>query len=177
MVKHLISYLLLLIFTFNLLVFYPALVVVQNRIQQEMKVRVGNTSPLDAISFFTFSYSQFSKIRWIKPASEFVLNGKMYDLVRIEKNSNGNITIFALDDKKEKNIVSLLENHHKDNLPNTLPSDDGKVLLKLISNIYYLITNKISILIPSGKFTSTKDITLVFNSFIGDIPYPPPKQV
>lgn len=147
----------------------------QNQIKEEMSRSIAEQTFDKTPSIFYFSQIEFSNLKWVKPHKEFIIDSQMYDILSIESNNDGIIKVYAINDKEEKAILSLLHHHSNSNESKNLPGSNTHHLLKFISNFYFLGTDNPFFHNPSMVICLQKDISLVFDSFIGDIPSPPPK--
>jgi hypothetical protein len=142
-----------------------------------MRQTIAIRSPLEKLAVFNFSESEVPTINWYQPIKEFFFDGKLYDIVRIERNSDGSLTIFALNDEKENAILTLLKSFINNNKQNNLPDNHIQHFIKYISNLYFLTIDEISIVNPSKVLNRLCPVFLIFKSFICEIPSPPPKLI
>lgn len=108
--KVLISYLLLSVFLFNTIGYIITFKVVQLQIKREVKRELKSKIKSSDLYAIRLSSTEYESLQWIEKEREFVLNGKMYDIVKTEY-KNGVIILSCIDDKQEKKLFANLEDH------------------------------------------------------------------
>jgi hypothetical protein len=118
--KNIISVSLLLIFLFHFAGFYVYFIFSLNGIHKQMRNELKAT-PFEKLQVFSFSKTDFEKKKIGE--DEMKVNGKMYDIARVEENSES-ITVYCVQDGAEDNLLSfldqILKNASRDKKP--LPS-------------------------------------------------------
>jgi hypothetical protein len=92
----------------------PVLLWTQNNIKAEVYQKI-NSNAFDAeFTFLFFNESEFKSITWVDE-SELIVNGVLYDVIRINKKENGDRIIKVFADKKEKKIINILVDNSNQN--------------------------------------------------------------
>lgn len=147
----------------------------KHEIKTEMKNRILNDISVNELSIFVFNKTEYANLDW-EDEKEFRFNGEMYDIVKVEFISNTDLRVYCIEDKKEKTLFSI---HEKQVQNNSSESTDGKhsqKVIKIISN-YFFQTPTTNFFIPEKQVLLGLRNKTSFNSFIGEIPSPPPKSV
>ncbi|MEY2924190.1 MAG: hypothetical protein RLZZ337_738 [Bacteroidota bacterium] len=76
-------------------------------IRKEVKEKLKQNLSNEELTAITVRKGEAKKLTWTKD-NEFLLNGKMYDVVRIEK-TKSDITYFCLQDEKEEALFEHLD--------------------------------------------------------------------
>ncbi len=167
-----ISYILLVIFVYSIIGYYPIFILMQNSVKEEMKERIKNVIPSEEMIIFNFNETDYMDLVW-EDDNEFRYKGDMYDVIRIVKSENNNIRVYCIDDKKE---TKLLADFEKQTQNNSTDGQQKQNIVKLFTSFYLLVKESNSF-IPDKLVLSAFDFKKSFISFIGDIPAPPPKSV
>lgn len=143
----------------------------QHQAKHEMKQRIENSVPREELTALSFTAAEYKNIDWFEE-NEFRLNGDMYDVVRKATDDKGNIVVYVINDKKEKELfIDLEEQTNQYDQNSATEEEDTQKTLELFSNplieFNYLIHEK-SIL-PSLAYQSS------LLSFVREILPPPPK--
>ena len=78
---------------------------------------VAESAPSDIEKLF-FSVTDFSKIDWIEEDREFELNGKLYDVSKIEQTARG-FDIYCVNDSLEEGFIAMFDQWKKSNSPSS----------------------------------------------------------
>ncbi len=105
--KKLITILLLIILSINLLGTYGIFRYHQFRLRREIKRQIKNGVKEEELLIFNFEINELEKLTWTKP-NEFKIGSRFYDIVRKEINK-GLIVLFCIDDKRESILFSKLD--------------------------------------------------------------------
>lgn len=137
-------------------------------IRQEMKAKL-KTLPDEQLEKIVLSKKDFQKIDIEE--NEIELNGKMYDIAKVEEKGNQYI-VYALHDEHEDNLLSFLDEIVKrsSNDKKPVPSQ----LLQFISLVFIPSSNSFSF----GQTITEKHFCLysnLYSSFRSSIESPPPK--
>ena len=140
----------------------------QQQVKQEIKQRIKNSPPPEALTAFLFSEVEYKNIDWLEE-NEFRLDGEMYDVARKKVDGKGNVILYVINDKKEKKLFIDLEEQAKENAQNS--EEDAQETLNLFSNpirkpIYF---------IPEKLILSPLKSQSSLLSFVREILPPPPK--
>jgi hypothetical protein len=76
--------------------------------KDEIKIQIANNHYQSYVEKFAY-YNE--NISWIEKNVEFTLNNKLYDVVYIEKGKDGNLYIYAINDKNEEYIRDFYKKH------------------------------------------------------------------
>jgi len=142
-----------------------------------MKQTIASSIPLEKLAVFNFSEREVPAIHWYQPYKEFFFDGKLYDIVKIERNADNSITLFALNDEKENTLIAFLKTFINNNKQNNLADNHVQHLISHISNVYFLTFDEINLVSPVKITDRTCRVLLFCESFICEIPSPPPKLI
>ena len=141
-------------------------------IKSQMQERVLSEYNGPNITILNFSFADYeSKLRWLD-TNEFELEGKMYDVIRIEE-SNNEFTIYCLNDVKEEKLIS-----NYNNLNNINGNHKSFVTVHHQSLVLYAVKNesafveKIKSINPQSCISGSN-----YNSVSLDITTPPPRKI
>jgi len=171
--KLLFSYILLTIFAYSIVGYYPVFLWSQGEVKDEIAQRIRNVVPPDEISVLIFNETDYAGLVW-NDDKEFRYNGNMYDVVKISKKENGNIHIYCLNDKKETALLTELEKQTQNNSSRSTSENQGQNQFGPFVN-FYLPANTNTDFVPEASTILAPNFQSLFISFIGDIPSPPPK--
>lgn len=121
------SLILLTILLFNLFGFYIAFTVEQREIKEEMTALLQDKNE-EHLQLLTFTKLEYDNIVWLETGKEFRLNGKMYDVERIETHK-GIIRLFVAEDAKEMRLLNGFINLFASQSNNATNSSPVKNLL------------------------------------------------
>ncbi len=76
--------------------------------KKEMKKRIKMGLPESELQNFSFSMDDYASLQWIKSDKEFILNGKMYDVVH-KKIEGNNILLKCINDAQEEILFAHLD--------------------------------------------------------------------
>lgn len=108
--KAITSYLLLIVFLFNILGYVVVFKISQIQIKKEVKRELKSKIKRSELHLISVNQNDFDQINWVEEGKEFILNNKMYDIVKRETSGN-TILIYCIDDKQEKALFANLEDH------------------------------------------------------------------
>lgn len=171
--KLFFSYILLTIFAYSIVGYYPVFLWNQSEIKDEIAQRISNVVPPDEISVLIFNEAGYSGLIW-NGNKEFRYNGNMYDVVKVSKKENGNVHIYCINDKKETKLLTELEKQTQNNSSRSTSENQRQNLFSPFSN-FYLPANTNTDFVPEESTILAPDFQSSFISFIEDIPSPPPK--
>jgi hypothetical protein len=104
------------LFVLYALAFFPVLLWMQNEIKTEMHQKINDDPDDPGITELSFNEAEFNAISWMDE-TELIVNGILYDLVDLEKKEDGRYVVRVLNDKKEKEILSILLDNSGHNSP------------------------------------------------------------
>lgn len=102
--KSVFAFSLFVLLLVNLLGFYIAFILKQEDIKKDVSVLIEKTESKSNASL-QFTNSQFAQLSWTTEGKEFQYQGKMYDVVRIERAAN-TVKIFYEEDTAETQLIS-----------------------------------------------------------------------
>lgn len=116
--------------------------ITQIQIKKEVKREIKSKIKSSDLHLISFSKKDFEQINWIEEEKEFVLNNKMYDIVKKEMSDNM-VLLYCIDDKQETQLFSNLDAHINKHLTNDKSSkkstlkviDDNQKVLPASSNM------------------------------------------
>ena len=163
-----ISFILILIFLFDIGGYYFWFCIWQDHLQKEIRQEIRNGLEEDDLVLITAPINGESGISWIEPNKEFRYKGEMYDVVKIII-QNQNKYYYCIKDIKEKQLIANYNKNHNSK------KEDGK---KIKEFKYQYIPQQFSL----TYCTYTSDLTsativFLYKSKIIDIHSPPPKPV
>jgi len=147
----------------------------KREIKTEMKNRIMNNVPVKDLTILIFNKSEYANLDW-KEEKEFKYNEKMYDIVNVIFNSDKCIRVYCLEDKNETSLFALHEKQVKNNSSESTDGKHGNKLTKIISNYFFQI-RKTNVFIPEKPVLLGLLNKTSFNSYICEIPSPPPELV
>ncbi len=74
-------------------------------LKKEIKQKIKAGLQDEELTLIIAEPAQIKAFQWIKPGKEFMLNDRMYDVVRTE-NVNGKIYYYCIDDVREKELIA-----------------------------------------------------------------------
>ena len=77
-------------------------------VKQEIKLRLKAGVPENERVNFTFSATDFEALTWVKPAREFKLNDRYYDVVVKTVDADGTVHVACIDDRQETELFADL---------------------------------------------------------------------
>ena len=115
-----------------------------------------------------------SSMLWISQ-NEFQYKGDLYDIVK-EENNEGKCTFYCVNDKKEKKLISNLDEHIKNHIDEKQgsPNKGNKTFLKLIIKDYFFHETFLT-LYQSGKNICFYTYQPPLLSLLREVIIPPPK--
>jgi len=135
-VRKIVAILLLMIFWFSTIGYFHLYRLIQVEVRHTMKVKLEEQLPDDELSIISFAASE--KIHWVRKGKEFLHQGKMYDVVR--KIDDGSQTVYyCIDDRKETQLVSMMEDMLKDNMKKdkNTSSNPMRVIISSFPTLYF----------------------------------------
>ena len=167
MVKRILSILVLILFLAHFAGFYIYFAVQLKQVRQEMRSQLRNL-PTEELKLLTLTPEEFQKAR--VEEHEVKVDGKMYDIARVEKRDNV-ILVYCLHDAAEDNLLAFL------NKILTLPLKDSHIPSGILHfySLNYLPAHWSFIVpevIPTTPFTAYTEMISQYNAVIIS---PPPK--
>jgi hypothetical protein len=96
----------LLVFTFNVLIYYTLFEFNETQAKTEMGQSISRITSLSETETFTLPINRLNDMQH----SEIWLNGKLYDIVKTEVRANS-VVVYVLNDKKEEGLVTSMGAH------------------------------------------------------------------
>lgn len=164
------SIFLLLVLMLNLFGFYFAFTIQQRELQKEMVCK----SQTNHHHILTLSKTAFEKIVWLDDEKEMRLNGKLYDVSKIET-SNDIVKLFVEEDEMETKLVDDFVSMFSSRADKTPHSSPFKILLQHFMQ-EFTCTTSTTIFYSSFSFVAFMKKNSLFNSFITIGQSPPPDK-
>ena len=98
------AFLLTALICINLFGFYAMFLVRQAEVKEEMSEAISHTSASSHYEVLTFNNAEFAQLSFNDNGNEFRLNGRLYDVVSIEK-SGGTVAVTVEYDSKETALM------------------------------------------------------------------------
>lgn len=145
----------------------------QKKIVKEIKARIRAGMPDESLAVFEKNRIA-PYITWKKKGKEFILNGEMYDVVRVKKN-NGKTFIYCIKDSEEKKLLNeYADTFHDDNAGNANNKKQGYVFkLKFPESEWYTFTGDPVFFPPDNQYFPDADDALV--TLYNPVYTPPPQ--
>lgn len=171
--RVLTSFFLLCLLLLNLFGFFFIFSFQQNEIQEKVQASF-HQSANHHLEILSFSKNDFEKIIWLKEGKEFRLNGKLYDVSRIET-SNSTVKLFVEEDSMETklvdNFVALFTSQ------NDKPINSSPIKIPLQHFMQEFTCNTLTIILhPSFYFVSLMEKKSSFSSITPIGQSPPPDK-
>lgn len=77
-------------------------------VKHEIKLRLKAGVPENERVNFTFSAAAFEALNWVKPAREFKLDDRFYDVVVKSVDADGTVHVACIDDRQETELFADL---------------------------------------------------------------------
>lgn len=167
MMKRIFSILVLILFLTHFAGFYIYFVVQLKQVRQEMRSQLRNL-PTEELELLTLTSEEFQIAR--VEEHEVKVDGKMYDIARVEKQDN-TILVYCLHDAAEDNLLAFL------NKILSLPLKDSHVPNGILHfySLNYLPAHW-SFIVPEAMLTTPfTAYTEMISEYSSAIAVPPPK--
>lgn len=166
------AWLLLMIILFHMGFFYPLFFLRKAEIKREVRARIlGGDGQLlsKEATVMVLSEMAFKDLQWLEKEREFIFNGRLYDVISIQRDFQGKIRLVALEDGKEQALYQSLKKRHE-----TGASRSSQVNLELQFSLYCLLIHSIHQHIPCKNviLNGFKENSLIL--FEPGVPSPPP---
>jgi hypothetical protein len=140
-----------------------------------MRSEVLENTPDSRFIHISVSSLSSSEIKWTDE-NEFSYKGNRYDVVRSEKKTDGSISYFCLNDSKEDELFSQLnENLSNQSDANKMTNGkSGKLLLKLLAFDYFSVKEESSVYLTVSSIIPRAFIPAL-SCFHTEITTPPPQ--
>jgi hypothetical protein len=161
----------LFIFLFNSLGFFFVFKFNQYELHKDARAQVLAQMPNTQL--ICIPVTKPCQVSWTEE-NEFSWNGNLYDVVRSEKKSDGTMNYYCLNDSKEEELFSKLDDHLSNELNTKSTGKTGKLILKLLAFDYFLDT-------PQLNFYNSGPVITCFipvsapSSHCREITTPPPR--
>ncbi|MCY7292197.1 MAG: hypothetical protein LH615_08440 [Ferruginibacter sp.] len=165
----------MLILTINILAFsqigyYAIMRYMQEEHKEFIKAQIHDKLKDDEMQIISLNDNE-GKIYWQEEGKEFLLNGELYDVVKI-KTDTGKTIIYCVNDSREKDLVNAYHSNTKNN-----SSKDKKAKTNVeTAPTLFVVENKKSTVIPLYKFIREY---YLFTSPLScgkiNLPFQPPK--
>lgn len=166
------AWLLLLVILFHMGLFYPLFFFRKTEIKREVRNRImqgDGQQFLNKAIVLVLSCKEFNNLQWVEKNREFILNGRMFDIISIQTDLHG-IRIVALEDGKEWALFQALKKR-EDNRS----SKSGLVNAGMQFSIYCLPHHPPLLPIPCRALVLCGFRENNHNLFYPGVPSPPPR--
>lgn len=171
------SFILLMLFSFNYIGFWFSFKAEQSGIKKEMEEIASQNISEKNLTVVTISPEKENELSWIDE-HEFAYQDGMYDVVKIKTDRNGTRHYYCINDKKEKQLFIILEEHVINHVAETSkPGKPTKNIFKNFIKEYLPLQQKIVAICYFNFFTFSFQYAELHSSFPAKISTPPPKQV
>jgi hypothetical protein len=171
--KNTFAVLFLTIMLYNIVGNYSLFLLERIKIKQEVKQRIKREIPQEELTVLTFDKQSYKKIDWVE-RNEFRYNGSLYDVVNNQIDSDGNVSIYVINDEKEKELYALFEQQVDENDSDTETNKNNTKLLELLSTVD-LPVNNLNCFVPEKLVSIAFHKSTLYNTIVGEILSPPPR--
>ena len=133
-VNRLFSFLFLIVFIWKLVGFYIYFEIERYHVRKDIKRAIKCSLPKIEFKQFNFTEKEFNQLTWID-GHEFKMNGRMYDVVKKNKNHFG-YSVSCIDDTQETQLFAELDEATNANLNNQSEKTPLKSFVKLLNTAY-----------------------------------------
>jgi hypothetical protein len=171
-VRRVISLLVLLIATWQIVGFFSYIEWEKFRIRKEIKQVIKKSVPEENLVQLDFTFSEFKNIKWVE-SNEFKLNGRMYDVVSKKKTKTG-YQLMCINDIQETVLFAKLDDSTANNLVSHSPLKHWFKVLKMP----FLVINEKQIVLVNHSITERKVLfkyNIIFSDYHLYIDSPPPQ--
>jgi hypothetical protein len=177
-VRKSLSSLLLLVVVFQLVVVTAWFELSRREIRKEIKKTIKNGLSTQELRTFSFTEGQFKNLKWIK-SNEFQRNGRLYDVVKTSRTSEGKWILQCIDDIQERTLFASLGQMTANDLGSEQHETPLFYCVKMLQTPAVLIQPPV---LFDEFFISKKsadDYEYVFNSSVVflDFETPPPNEL
>ena len=172
--KKIIFYLLFSIFIYQIGGYVISFTIMKHSIKSEMKAKIKKSLNANEYQFFNLKkISKENSFKWEKKDKEFWYNGRIYDIVKIEKSG----FLKCIDDIQEKKLFQNLDSYVNGYFAK---SPNGKKAMHSINSIFFAVfLPSKEIVIPQRYCISTTSISDKLNIRNSDrtltVVSPPPR--
>jgi hypothetical protein len=151
--KKLFAIFFLFVFLFNTMGYFIVFEAERYSIKKEIRnnILLGQTD--ERVSVITINNDQLNKrtSEFELKGDEFMYKGHQYDIIRKESSNNNTTTFYALNDSKEEQLLSSLDNHIQTitDVSKKKHPNDSKNLVKKLSNLYFYFFREMDPMIPT----------------------------
>ena len=103
----------------------------QYELKEEVQAAIHNRLASKELEIISYTDNQ-QQIFWEEEGKEFMINGQMYDVVKT-KTVNGNVMLYCINDKKEK---ELIDNYNLITKHNSSSDKKGKIAFDNSFNLF-----------------------------------------
>ncbi len=146
----------------------------QYRAQNEVKHLIRSEIALKNLERITITYSNKYKLKWKNVNSEFIFEGRLYDVVKM-KISNDTVHYFCINDTREEELFAKQADLIKQNVNDSIAHNKTaqKLFQQLVQDYFF---NKWELNLFAGiVYLHHAILCSDYYSCVFDIPSPPPK--
>lgn len=136
--KKATSIILLFVFLFNSMGYLIVFKAMQYQAKKEIKSIIKSNLKPNELTEFCFEEKDLGKLVWLEKDKEFIYNGTLYDIVKIEEIA-GKTRLFCLNDEQEEQLFADLDKQVNLHIASDKPvkNDSTKQLVKSILEDYF----------------------------------------
>lgn len=140
-----------------------------------MKNRISKDISVNVSSIFVFNKTEYNNLDW-EDEKEFMYKEKMFDVVKVDFISDDCVYVYCFEDENEMLLFAFHEKQVQNNSSETADGKTNGKWTKIIPD-YFFQKQLIYFSVPEIPFYLGLHYKTDFNSFISEIPSPPPKSV
>ena len=133
-VKRLFLFLFLIVFIWQLAGFFIYFEIERYHVRKDIKRAIKHSLPQNQYKQINFTNEEFKELTWIND-HEFKMNGRLYDVVKMNK-SNVGFSAYCIDDIQESILFAQLDVATASNLNNQPEKAPLKSFVKLLKLAY-----------------------------------------
>ena len=173
--KKFLAFILLALFIYQIIGFVPVFLMERMIVRKEIKKMIKASVPQHELTVFHFTEAEFDALQWVKPGKEFILNDKMFDIVR-KSESSGNITVHVINDTQERQLFADLDDQVNRQADSSPSSEAGIKLCKLFNSAIHESCG--ANITPGFTYIESNSFPFVenFASISSPIDIPPPEN-
>lgn len=173
--KKVLPFLLLAIFSFNIVGYFIAFKVVQHQIKREIKSTIKLGLKASELTAIQINKKDLNELVWEEKNKEFHYKGELYDIVKTEENSQY-IIYYCINDKQEEQLFENLEEHMNNYISDNHLSKKNSSKKAQPDSIKLYLSNRLSATIAITNNTAFfNTYPLLYTSACVDISSPPPE--
>lgn len=169
--KQIFSGILLVLFLYGVLAYYPVFLWMQGNVRTEMALQIRTVDENEKYIVFCLSEKEYAALSHAN-ADEITISGNLFDVAKKGTDGKGNVLLYCLSDKNESELFSRLDKQSQKN------SDEknGQNILKILLTEYIPSSEFFAFNFPE-KIIHFSKFRIALSCFPADIFIPPPEIV